>query len=136
MAETDGSTPSKPGPNIPPLDVTLEHVGSGARRQGVVVNCERSGRHAVARIRMGLAGLFHYRLTNGYGHEKSCQYWRVVEADELRAYAREHFGLDVQAGPSPRLKITALHQMGPQVGAARRSAKLKRLHPKQTEMFG
>lgn len=108
MAETDDSTVEKPGANIPPLDVTLEHVGSGARRQGVVVSCERSGRHVVARIRMGLAGLFYYRLTNGYGHEKSCQYWRVVEADELRAYAREHFRLDVQAGPAPALK------MGPQ----------------------
>lgn len=101
MAETDGSTPSKPGPNIPPLDVTLEHVGSGSRRQGVVVNCETLGRNKVARIRMGLAGLFYYRLTNGYGHEKSCQYWRVVEADALREYAREHFRLDVQAGTAP-----------------------------------
>lgn len=127
---TDDPTVEKPGPNIPPLSVTLEHVGSGARRQGTVVNCERSGRHAVARIRMGLAGLFHYRLTNGYGHEKSCQYWRVVEADELRAYAREHFRLDVQEGPAPALK------MGPQSGATRRSPKLKRLLPKQTEMFG
>lgn len=108
MAETDDPTTEKHGPNIPPLAVTLEHVGSGARRPGVVVNCERSGRHAVARIRMGLAGLFYYRLTNGAGHEKSCQYWRVVEADELRAYAREHFRLDVQPGPAPALK------MGPQ----------------------
>lgn len=108
MAETDDSTVEKPGANIPPLSVTLEHVGSGARRQGTVVNCETLGRNKVARIRMGLAGLFCYRLTNGYGHEKSCQYWRVVEADELRAYARDHFRLDVQAGPAPALK------MGPQ----------------------
>ena len=108
MAETDDSTPEKARPNIPPLSVTLEHVGSGARRQGVVVNCETLGRNKVARIRMGLAGLFYYRLTNGYGLEKSCQYWRVVEADELREYARDHFRLDVQAGPEPTLK------MGPQ----------------------
>lgn len=126
MAETDDPTPEKARPNIPPLNVTLEHVGSGVRRRGVVVHCETLGRNKVARIRMGLAGLFYYRLTNGAGHEKSCQYWRVVEADELRAYAREHFGLDVQEGPSPRLKITALHQMGPQVGAAR---------PKRTERW-
>lgn len=106
--ETDDSTTEKPGPNIPPLSVTLEHAGSGARRQGTVVNCEALGRNKVARIRMGLAGLFYYRLTNGAGHEKSCQYWRVVEADELREYARDHFRLDVQTGPAPALK------MGPQ----------------------